>query len=167
MSDVSAAQPGGWSEPYRSYQFKLILEPGIVAAHFTRVEGLGIEVETIAYREAGSNSIVRQLAGRVHYAPITLSYGLTSSADMWDWVQSSVTGVPRRMQVTIAMLDPTGVDEVLRWDLRDAWPSAWRGAPLDAMGQTAAMKELTLVHEGLTRNATAPTAPAAAEAPPA
>ena len=37
----------------------------------------------------------------------------------------------------------------LRWDLINAWPSEWRGAPLDALGREVAIESLTLVFETL------------------
>lgn len=170
MTDTSGAveaqaQPGGWSEPFRSYLFKLILANGTEAAHFTAVSGLGMDVESIAYREAGSNSIVRQLPGRVSYTPVTLSYGLTNSDEMWQWMQSAAGGLANRRQISIAMLDSTGTDEVIRWNLRDAWPASWRGAQLDAMGTMAAFEHVTLVHEGFGRDDSKATP--AAPAPPA
>ncbi|MGH9250068.1 MAG: phage tail protein [Acidimicrobiales bacterium] len=173
MSDAAAgtvaasAQPGAWNEPFRSYLFKLILDGGTDAAFFNAVSGLGMDVEAIEWREAGSNSIVRQLPGRISYSYVTLSYGLTSSDDMWQWMLSAASGSVRRRQVSIAMLDPTGIDEVLRWNLLDAWPKSWQGAPLDALGQTAAIERMTLVHEGLSRDDTRPTPPTPAPAPPA
>lgn len=173
MSDATSAavaapaQPGGWSEPFRAYLFKLILDGGADAAHFTSVTGLGMDVEVIQYREAGANSIVRQLPGRVDYTPVTLSYGLTNSDDMWQWMLAAASGSARRRQVSIAMLDRTGSDEVLRWNLRDAWPKKWEGSLLDSMGNTAAIEKITLVHEGFQRDDTAPTPPTPAPAPPA
>jgi phage tail-like protein len=49
------------------------------------------------------------------------------------------------------MLDTDGVTEVLRWDLINAWPSEWHGAPLDALAREVAIESLTLVFESLQR----------------
>jgi phage tail-like protein len=49
------------------------------------------------------------------------------------------------------MLDSAGANEVLRWNLRSAWPQEWYGAPLDAMSRELAIESLVLAHEGLTR----------------
>lgn len=163
---AAAAQPGAWNEPYRAYLFKLILDGGTDAAHFTSVTGLGMDVEVIEYREAGAHSIVRQLPGRVNYSPVVLTYGLTRDTDMMQWMFSAESGQARRRQVSIAMLDSTGSDEVLRWNLRDAWPKKWEGSLLDSLGSAAAIEKITLVHEGFQRDDTPPKPPTPSPAPP-
>jgi phage tail-like protein len=173
MSDASSgtvaasAQPGGWNEPFRGYLFKLILDGGTDAAHFTSVTGLGMDVEVIEYREAGAHSIVRQLPGRVSFSPVRLTYGLTRDTDMIQWMVTAESGQVRRRQVSIAMLDLTGSEEVLRWNLRDAWPKKWEGSLLDSLGNAAAIEAITIVHEGFQRADTSPTPPTPAPAPPA
>ena len=54
--------------------------------------------------------------------------------------------------MSIVMLESGGVTEAFRWDLVNAWPSEWRGAPLDAMAHEAAIEEVTLVFETLDRS---------------
>ncbi len=122
--------------------------------------GLGIRVERISYREAGNNSIVRAVPGRVSYPPVTLRFGLTSAQELWDWLLAAVNGRVDRRNVSIVMLDSAGAAEVLRWNLLNAWPQEWYGAPLDAMSRELAIETLTLAHEGLDREAGG--APAAA-----
>lgn len=157
MSEIPAtAAPGSWTEPTRAYLFKLVLDGTSNAAHFTAVDGLGVEVEPIEYREAGAHQVVRQLPGRVRNNRVTLSYGLTTDQDMWRWMLSATSGKVVRREVSIAMLDSTGSDVVLLWNLTSAWPCASLLQPLDALSNAAAIARLTLVHEGLTLDA-APT----------
>jgi phage tail-like protein len=87
----------------------------------------------------------------VDYAEITLRYGLTSSRELWDWFMSGVKGQVERKNVSILMLDSQGVNEVMRWDLINAWASEWRGASLDAMQREIAIESLTLVFDTLER----------------
>ena len=153
MPDVAAqssAQPGTWVDPYRAYNFKLLIN-NITSGHFTEVSGLGVKVERISYREAGSNSIVRAIPGRVTYPSVTLRFGLTSSAELWDWLITAVKGEVNRRNASIVMLDAAGSTEVLRWNLLNAWPEEWLGAPLDAMSRELAIETLVLAHEGLGR----------------
>ena len=149
---TAAAQPGTWVDPYRAYNFKLLIN-SVTSGHFTEVGGLGVQVERISYREAGNNSIVRAIPGRVTYPPVTLRYGLTSAAELWDWLMTGVNGAVSRRNVSIVMLDPAGSTEVLRWNLLNAWPQEWLGAPLDAMSRELAIETLVLAHEGLNREA--------------
>lgn len=149
MPDV-AAQPGTWVDPYRAYNFKLLIN-NVTSGHFTEVSGLGVKVERISYREAGNNSIVRAIPGRVTYPSVTLRFGLTSSPELWDWLISAVKGQVNRRNPSIVMLDAAGSTEVLRWNLFNAWPEEWLGAPLDAMSRELAIETLVLAHEGLQR----------------
>jgi phage tail-like protein len=142
---------GGWTDPYRSYNFKLQIQ-GVTAGHFTECTGLGIKVDAIRYREAGGTGVVHRIPGQVDFGDVTLSYGLTQSHELFDWFMSAVEGNPQRKNVSILMLDSAGVTEVLRWDLINAWPSAWRGAPLDALAQEIAIESITLVFESLQRS---------------
>jgi phage tail-like protein len=137
-------------DPYRAYNFKLLIE-GVTEAHFTMCTGLGVAVEAIKYREAGNNQVVRRIPGRVEYADVTLSYGLTNSRDLWEWFLTAVNGTVERKNISILMLDSDGVTEMMRWNLVDAWPREWRGAPLDALSQEVAIETLTLVFESMER----------------
>ena len=147
-----AAQPGNWVDPLRAYNFKLLVN-NVTEGHFTEVTGLGVQVERISYREAGNNAVVRAIPGRVTYASVTLRYGLTTSNDLWDWLLSAVEGRVSRRNVSVVMLDSAGASEVLRWNLINAWPQEWYGAPLDAMSRELAIETLVLAHEGLHREA--------------
>jgi phage tail-like protein len=137
-------------DPYRAYNFKLVIQ-GVTEGHFTECTGLGIKVDAIKYREGGNNQLVRRIPGQVEYADIKLRYGLTDSHDLWDWFMTVVSGNVERRNVSILMLDSDGVTEAMRWDLINAWPSEWRGAPLDALGHETAIESLTLVFEALQR----------------
>ena len=147
----SGAQPGVFIDPYRSYNFQLQIR-GVVEGHFTQCSNMTIEVDAISYREGGMQQIVHRLPGQVKYGDVTLRYGLTNSSDLFDWMMSAVNGKVERKTVAIVLLDADGVGEKLRWSLSNAWPSAWRAAPLDALGREVAIEELTLVYEAIVRS---------------
>jgi phage tail-like protein len=149
---TSGAQPGNVVDPYRAYNFTLLIN-GVTNGHFTEVTGLGVTIERISYREAGNNAIVRAIPGRVTYPPVVLRYGLTSSKELWDWLASAVEGRVSRRNVSVVMLDAPGAAEVVRWNLLNAWPQEWHGAPLDALSRELAIETLVLAHEGLQREA--------------
>ena len=154
MADATAkpaAQPGNWIDPYRAYTFNLLIQ-GVAAGHFTEVSGLGVRIERISYREAGLNSIVRSVPGQVSYSAVTLRYGLTSSADAWNWLMEAVDGRVRRTEVSIAMLDASGAAETMRWNLANAWPCEWHGVVLSGASQELAIETLVLAHEGIARD---------------
>ena len=147
---ATGAQPGVFIDPYRAYNFKLEIQ-GITEGHFTSCSGLGVKVQVIRYREGGTSQIVHCIPGPVEYADITLRYGLTASHEIWDWLLAAVVGKVERKNVSILMLDSSGSSEMMRWDLINAWPAEWRGAPLDALNREIAIETLTLVYETLHR----------------
>lgn len=138
------------TDPYRSYNFKLDIN-GVSEGHFTECSGLSVKVESIPYREAGANQIVRKIPGPVDYAAVTLRYGVTSSRELWDWLMKAVEGNVERKNVSIILLDSAGSSEVMRWNLQDAWPSEWQGAGLNTTDRAIAIDSLTLVFDRLER----------------
>src|SRR5512133_295876 len=146
---AAAAQPGVFVEPVRAYHFRVDFMG--MTAGFTECSGLEVEVHPIRYREGGAGQVVHVIPGPVSYGDVTLSYGLTSSIELWTWLMGAVRGAVERRNVSILMLDSTGALEVVRWDLTNAWPARWRGAPLDALNREIAIESLTLVFETLQR----------------
>jgi phage tail-like protein len=138
------------TDPYRNYNFTIEIS-GAAAGNFVECSGLGVRVEPISYREAGNQQIVRHIPGRVEYAAVTLRYGLTSSRELWDWLMATAAGRVERRNVSIAMLNSEGNQETMRWNLINAWPSEWQGAPLDALGNEIAIESLSLVFDSLER----------------
>jgi len=145
-----AGQVGTYVDPYRSFQFKVEIQ-GVTEGHFTRCTGMGMRIQAIAYREAGQSQVVRRIPGQLEYGDITLSWGLTTSRQLWDWFMAAVKGQVVRKNVSIVMMDADGVTEVMRWNLISAWPAEWNGAPLDALGREIAIETMTLVYETLER----------------
>jgi len=137
-------------DPMRNFQFRLEIA-GVTAGHFMEVTGLGVRVQPIRYREGGIGQIVRSLPGQVDYAEVTLRYGLTRSTELWAWMQSTIQGRVERRNISVMMLDTDGSTEVTRWNLINAWPSEWQGAPLDALGRDVAVETLKLAFDQLER----------------
>jgi phage tail-like protein len=146
----AAAQPGNVVDPYRAYNFKLLIN-NVTSASFCEVTGFGVQIARTDYREAGNNAVVRPIPCQVRYPPVTLRYGVTDSMELWDWLMTAVEGRVSRRPVHILMLDPAGSAEVLRWSLDNAWPEQWYGAPLNSMNGEIAIETLVLAHEGLRR----------------
>jgi phage tail-like protein len=147
-TEPSQAQPGVVVDPYRAYNFKLVIT-SVVQGHFTRVEGLGVHVPRLLWRPGGENSRVRTMPGPVEYPPVTLRYGVTDSTELMRWLFTSVSGRVERRNVSLAMLDNSGSLEVRRLNLLRAWPCDWTGALLDSLGKDLAIESLTLAYDEL------------------
>lgn len=146
----AAAASGVFKDPYGAYNFKLVVQ-GVTEGHFTQCSGLGVKVEAIKYREGGTSQVVHRLPGRVEYSDVVLRYGLTASRELWLWLESAMKGTVQRRNVSIVVLAQDGVTEAVRFNLINAWPAAWSGAPLDALANEVAIEEMTLVYEQLER----------------
>lgn len=140
----------GRTDPYGAFNFQLLID-GVAEGHFTECTGLGMRVEAIAYREAGNNQAVRRIPGRVEYSDVVLRYGLTDSLDLWNWFRAVAQGVVERKNVSVVMLASDGATEALRWNLLNAWPAEWRGAPLRALSQEIAIEQMRLVCDEMNR----------------
>ncbi|AEB45872.1 MULTISPECIES: phage tail protein [Micromonospora] len=147
MPTTATPQPGAPVDPYRAYNFKLLVN-GVTNGHFTEVSGLEVNIPAVAYREQG-NDRIRMIPGQVEYGPVTLHFGLTSSRELWDWVHAVARGTVNRRNVSVVLLDAAGTAEVLRWNLINAWPTNWRGAHLNTLSQEIAIAALTLRYESL------------------
>jgi phage tail-like protein len=142
-----AAAPGGQVDPYRAYNFKLLIN-GVTNGHFTEVSGMEVSIARMAYKD-GPNDSIRFVPGQVDYEPVVLHFGLTASRELWDWTNSAVQGRVSRRNVSIVLMDAAGTAEVLRWNLLNAWPCRWRGAHLHTLGQEIAIESIALAYERL------------------
>ncbi len=145
-------ETGTRRDPFRAYTWRLEVG-GEAQAYFTACTGLGITVDVIKFREAGSRQIVRSIPGQVSYEPVTLYYGLTPSREIFNWLMSSVEGRVERRNASIIMLNSDGNEDAAapRWNMDDAWVAAWRGAQLNTMSPELAIESVTFVFDRLTR----------------
>lgn len=109
------------ADPKPSASFELSI-PGLLAAKFHSVDGLGSESEILEYRD-GSTGETTKLPGPVSYGNITLKRGVTSDGSLAAWraLVESGTGVIERKNGTIVVFDKTG-RAVARYNFFHAWP---------------------------------------------
>ena len=60
-------------------------------------------------------------------------------------------GVVERKNVSVVVLASDGATEAIRWNLLNAWPAEWRGAPLQALSQEVAIEQMRLVCDEMNR----------------
>ena len=121
---------------------------GIEEAAFSECSGLQAETEIFPYEEGGLNSTVHQLPGRSKFSNVTLKRGITNSNELWDWYHNVITGAVERKNVSI-ILYSCDYNEVMRWNLIDAFPVKWVGPNFVSSDNDVAVETLELAHEGI------------------
>jgi len=138
---------GDRRDPFRSFNFKVELD-GITRAGFRECSGLDASQDPIEYREGTEGLTARKLPGLNKYSNITLKWGMTDDAELWDWRKKAMNGKIQRKNGSIVLLDDAG-KERLRWNFRDAWPTKWTGPSFNSTGNEVAIETLEIAHEGL------------------
>lgn len=137
-------------DPYRNYRFKIEID-GITRAGFRECSGLDSDQPPIEYREGDEKVLtVRKLSGLVKYSNISLKWGITDDAELWEWRQKVVEGkiLEARKNGSIVILDETGAEK-LRWNFVEGWPTKWVGPTFNATGNEVAIEQIDIAHEGV------------------
>lgn len=135
------------ADPFLTFRFVVEVD-GIIAAGFSEVSGLEVEVETEEYREGGVNTHAHTLPVRAGYPNLTLRRGLAESPLAYLWTQATVDGTVVRKSGRIFVQDETGVP-TWGWAFRNAYPVKWTGPELQAEQNAVAMESVELAHEGI------------------
>ena len=143
------AGTGERKDPFRGYNFRVEMD-GITRAGFREASGLDSAQDPVEYREGNQNLTVRKLPGLNKYSNISLKWGVTDDAELWEWRKKSIEGKVERKNGSIILCDDTGAEKV-RWNFVDAWPTKWTGPSFNATGPEVAIEALELAHEGLAK----------------
>ena len=133
-------------DPYVGAHFFVEID-GVDHGGFTECTGLNVETEVTDYPEGGNNGFIHKLAGRTKFSNVTLKWGVTDSADLWDWYQAVSRGQIKRKDVSVVLYNSLQ-EEVRRWNLRDAFPVKWAGPAFNATAPAVAIETLELAHHG-------------------
>jgi len=140
---------GTRNDPYRAFNFRIEIDNLTVGA-FSECSGLSSDGDAVDYREGTDIPLnVRKLVGLRKYANIMLKRGYTQNTELWDWYTNIVNGIPDRRNGTIILMDEARND-VMRWNIENAWINKIEGPSFKANGNEIAMESVELVHEGLT-----------------
>jgi phage tail-like protein len=142
---------GDRKDPYRGYNFLVEID-GITRAGFRECAGLDSTQDPIEYREGNEGLTARKLPGLNKYSNISLKWGITDDAELWDWRQQVMEGNidGARKNGSIILMDDTG-EEKVRWNFREGWPTKWTGPSFNATGSDIGIESLDIVHEGLVK----------------
>lgn len=135
--------------PHANHNFTVEIE-SLPELAFDEVRLGPLRVEVIDYREGDDKSSeARLLPGRVHEGPALLRRGVTGDRSLYDWWAMVRDGQPGfERDVVVTLLDRAR-QPVVRWRLRDAWPSCLEIGPLEGLGSAVAVELLELQYRRL------------------
>jgi len=116
----------------------------------TEVIGLGIEIETIKYREGGDRvNSERIMPGLEKPKTITLRRGIIKGDnEYFEWLSTVRSNTVERRDLTISLLNEAH-EPVVVWKLKNAFPSKIEWSPLQANESEAAIESLEVIYERL------------------
>ena len=122
----------------------------ICSGAFAECSGLEATMEPKVIKAGGNNYGAAQRVGPVSFATVVLRRGMTRTTDLWKWwdLVTGRGGYGYRMDGTIVVRDVSG-RAALVWGLRNALPTKFKTADLNARGSEVGVEELHVVHEGL------------------
>jgi hypothetical protein len=141
---------------------------------FTNVTGLGINTQSIAYREGGYNTTIHQIPGMTTFNPISLNRGVIyKNSQAIDWMKhlfaaAAGDGIALgnndfRCDLKVYVLDHPAASNAnatttglggsnksrMGFHIHNAWISTLNYSDLDAGGNNIMVETIGLVHEGL------------------
>ncbi len=142
--------------PYGSFNFRVTVDrfgaAESVQAGFQEISGMGIEVTVAEYRNGNEKeNHVRKIPGVYKVTDVTLKRGVIGTLDFFDWIRETREGDQSiRRNVVIELMDETGINPVITWNLANALPMKYTAPTLNAKGGTdVAIEELVLCCESL------------------
>ena len=144
-----APQPSPQPLPVGVHRFLVEID-GIVTSNFESVEGLESAISVIEYRD-GISKKAQKIPGVVTYPNIILRVSVANAKELWAWYRQVLQGNLLKKNMSIVVLNAAN-QELVRYDIVDAWPCAWRGPRLDASMNAPATEEFEIAIGGISRS---------------
>lgn len=138
---------GERTDPYMGFNFLVEID-GITRAGFRECSGLDSTQDPVEYREGDDVLTPHKLPGLNKYSNISLKWGITDDAELWEWRKKAMDGTVERKNGSIVLRNDKG-EEKLRWNFKEAWPTKWAGPTFNATSNEVAIESLDIAHEGV------------------
>ena len=130
------------------FDFNYLIEiDGLLTGGFSRVDGLGGNIEVKTVHDGGDNR-QRQQLGPTSWDNIVLTHGVVELDTLWNWYEATARGIIKRKSGSIILLDRQQIPVTL-WNFRAGLPVVWRGPALDATSGQVAVERVEIAHRGL------------------
>jgi phage tail-like protein len=141
-------------KPRPTNHFKLLIGGKESGGLFREVSGLDVENEIIENKEidANGNPVIVKVSGNLKWSNVELKRGLDIDKALWDWryIVESKGPDAARTDCILQLLDYDG-SAIASYTLKQAWPSKYTGASLNAGANEVAVEGVTICHEGFSR----------------
>jgi len=156
-TDGEGQQQGGKDEnPYRQLNYTVEVD-SVDIGGFQRASGLAARMETVEYREGGTNGHVHQLPGQFTHSNLVLERGLTNRTVLWEWIQDvrapSTANADIRRNLRLKLKAGYKENKNWGWEFRRAYPVQWDGPDLksDGSGPVVAVQSVEFAHDGFSK----------------
>jgi len=140
-------------EPFATYSFYLEVD-GITEAVFREASGIGSTSEVVESRHSTKDgkTVIAKTPGNLKWDDISLKRGFTTDMKLYAWRELVEAGKVKdaRKHGSITVYSAEGTP-LAKWSFVNAWPSKLSGPSLNATSNEVAVEEITIVHEGMTR----------------
>jgi phage tail-like protein len=143
------SRTGARRDPAPAFRFTVTFED-LPPGGFSDCTGLQSETEVQEYAEGGLLTHTWRLPGRAKQSNVTLKRGIVDKV-LWDWYEAIRSGRFRSRNASILVHDASGSDDLVEFQLVDAFPVKWIGPELSAGGNNLAIETLEVAHQGLLR----------------
>jgi phage tail-like protein len=143
------ADIGARRDPVPAFRFTVRFDD-LPPGGFSDCSGLQMETEVQDYHEGGVNTHTWKFVTRTKQANVTLKRGIVDKV-MWGWYEAVARGDMQFRNGTITVLDPSGTDEAIEFQLVQAIPVKWSSSDLSAGQSNLAVETIEFAHQGFRR----------------
>lgn len=142
-------------EPFTSFKFSVEVNvPGVsedvCRAAFFECDGLEMTMEVKTLKEGGNNARQIRLTGPTAFGQLSLKRGMTTSFDLWGWMEKVQTDPSLRADVDVVLFGADNVERA-RFKLSRCVPVKLKGPGMNGKDGMVAVEELGLAYESLKR----------------
>jgi phage tail-like protein len=141
-------------KPRTTSHFRLNIGGREAGGLFREVSGLDSESEVVEHKEIDANGqpTVIKVSGLQKWSNIELKRGLDTSKALWEWRKQVQDKGPDDAR-TDCILEAIDYDQsvIATYSIKQAWPSKYSGAAMNAGANEIAVESVTLAHEGFER----------------
>jgi phage tail-like protein len=141
-------------KPRPTNHFRLQIGGKESVGQFREVSGLDSEQEIVEQKEvdANGNPVILKVPGNLKWSNIELKRGIDIDKALWDWRHQVEQEGPdaARTDCTLELIDYDG-SPIVTYTIKQAWPSKYTGAAMNAGSNEIAVEGVTICHEGFVR----------------